>query len=69
MNLLPVVLVAVNVIALVAGFAGLVGWFRRWLVRQVSEPVQFLTTRVEQTTELAQRANDRLDRHLENHNG
>lgn len=58
-----------NIIALVGGFAALVGWFRRWLVKQVSEPVQQLTSRVEQNHLLATRAHDRLDRHLESHNG
>lgn len=69
MDPLAVILVVGNVIALVTGFVGLVGWFRRWLRMQVSEPVQALTTRLEQSIELAQRANDRLDRHLESHNG
>lgn len=66
---MDLVLVAVNVFALVTGFIALVGWFRRWLVKQVSEPVQALAQRVEQSYESAQRANDRLDRHLESHNG
>lgn len=69
MDPLAIMLVAGNLIALVTGFVGLVGWFRRWLRQQVSEPVQMLTTQITQTSELAQRANDRLDRHLESHNG
>jgi outer membrane murein-binding lipoprotein Lpp len=73
---LAVLLVGVNVLALVTGFAALVGWFRRWLVKQVSEPVQSLTTEftslsteVTQTRELAQRAHDRIDKLLESRHG
>lgn len=69
MDPLAIILVSGNVIALIGGFVAFVGWFRRWLVKQVSEPVQTLTNRVEQAHLLAQKANDRLDRHLESHSG
>lgn len=60
-------LVLGNVLALLLQFVLFVGWFRRWLIKQVSEPIAELQRTVDDTKSLAQRAHDRLDIHLNNH--
>lgn len=62
-------ILAANGIAFIAQLAWFVGWFRRWLIKQVSEPLTALQQSMVDIKELSQRAHDRLDRHLEVHSG
>lgn len=54
---------------------GFLAWLRGWLKKTVSEPIKELQSSVDETNKIAldakseaQRAHDRLDRHLEGHN-
>lgn len=57
-------LVAGNIVALIAGFGTFVVWFRRWLVKVVSEPITNLSREVKATRKEADRAHVRIDRLL-----
>jgi hypothetical protein len=66
--LTQVLLLAGNLIALIIGFTALVAWFRRWLIKVVSEPitnlskdVQAVKADIEATKAEAHRANSRID--------
>lgn len=61
--------VVVNAISIFAAIISVGRWFRRWLRKTVSEPIKRLELALMDTKDLAQRAHDRLDRHLETHNG
>lgn len=56
-----------NTAALLGGFAWIVRWFRRWLVKQVTEPIALLQRTIDEAAARANSAHDRLDRHLEGH--
>lgn len=64
-------LIAANLIVLLAALIGFGRWAQKWLVRKVSEPIEKVVSQVQldvasAKTE-AERANYRLDRHLEGH--
>lgn len=64
-------ILAVNVITLVGGLIAAIKWFKKWLVKTVSDPIQSsldsFSQILEHTRQEAFRANERLDRHLEVH--
>lgn len=56
-----------NVITLFIGIVAIGRWFRNWLVKTVSEPIKKLQVTAENAEKSAERANIRLDQHLEAH--
>lgn len=61
--------VAVNALTLAGGVLGAGKWFRGWLIKQVSEPLATIQRLATAAKNEAQRANARLDRHVEQHDG
>lgn len=60
-----IALLAGNFVSIALGVGTLIGWLRNWLLKQVQEPINAISRRVDTVEKVSTRAHKRLDEHLE----